>query len=271
MNQEIAHRETLTALMGIYKQETENIRKAYAMLDTAEKKLATAFHAKYFSTIPRTGYNSPTTETAEKVVADIHRQAWIAIVDRFEIKKILSIKRREELDKQLNGDSRGYDKPAPLPELTAENILAMFNDVSGKATEYANEAVFEVFDWLRPHRGHTSDLKTNDKWLIGKKVIMGYMVEMGYGKSGTFRVRYGSDKNLIALDNVFHMLDGRGPLKSYYGPLVDAINTSPDGTGETDFFKFKCCKNHNLHIEFKRPDLVQKINKTAGNRSQIGN
>jgi len=45
--------------------------------------------------------------------------------------------------------------------------------------------------------------------------------------------------------------------------LVDAINTS-NGTGETEYFKFKACKNGNLHLEFKRMDLVSKLNQLAG-------
>lgn len=109
-----------------------------------------------------------------------------------------------------------------------------------------------------------AELKTNNRWKLGKKVIIGYMVETGYREG--WRLKYHNEGKLIALDNVFHLLDGRGPLKTHNGPLYDAIYAS-DGQGETDFFRFKCYRNNNLHLEFKRMDLVNKINKVADSHS----
>jgi hypothetical protein len=43
-----------------------------------------------------------------------------------------------------------------------------------------------------------------------------------------------------------------------------AIEASRTGSGETEYFRFKCCRNHNLHLEFKRLDLVEKLNAIAG-------
>ncbi len=60
------------------------------------------------------------------------------------------------------------------------------------------------------------------------------------------------------------MIDGRGPIKSYHGPLYDAITDSSDGTGKTDYFKFRCCINGNLHLEFLKADLVARLNVVAG-------
>lgn len=46
--------------------------------------------------------------------------------------------------------------------------------------------------------------------------------------------------------------------------LHDTITNSPDGTGKTDYFRFRCCLNGNLHLEFLRLDLVAKLNAVAG-------
>lgn len=43
-----------------------------------------------------------------------------------------------------------------------------------------------------------------------------------------------------------------------------AKTTFAEGKGETEYFRFKCYHNGNLHLEFKRPDLVQKINAIVG-------
>jgi hypothetical protein len=67
---------------------------------------------------------------------------------------------------------------------------------------------------------------------------------------------------------VFTALDGKGMIAkgSWQSKLADAINTTPVsvGRGETDYFRFKCYRNRNLHLEFKRPDLVERLNQMAG-------
>jgi hypothetical protein len=84
--------------------------------------------------------------------------------------------------------------------------------------------------------------------------------------SGTkFRVSYHYENQLRALDNVFHMLDAK-PLSAYRnGDLINAINESECGAGETEYFRFKSFLNSNLHLEFKRMDLVQRLNEVGGN------
>jgi len=59
-------------------------------------------------------------------------------------------------------------------------------------------------------------------------------------------------------------LDGNGTIKTHRGPLIDAIEATKDGTGETEYFRFKCFRNRNLHLEFKTLDLVAKLNAVAG-------
>ena len=84
--------------------------------------------------------------------------------------------------------------------------------------------------------------------------------------SGTkFRVSYHYENQLRALDNVFHMLDGK-PLSTYRnGDLINAINESERGAGETEYFRYKSFLNNNLHLEFRRMDLVQRLNEVGGN------
>lgn len=70
---------------------------------------------------------------------------------------------------------------------------------------------------------------------------------------------------LRALENVFTALDGKGSItKTHNGEIIDAINRSTDGTGETDYFRFRACRNRNLHLEFKRLDLLARLNQIAG-------
>ena len=130
--------------------------------------------------------------------------------------------------------------------------------VDGKPVGRIEEAVREVFEFLRPRN---SRYKTNTEFEIGKRVIL-FALENKWG--GGFRVDHYREQNIRAIDNVFHALDGNGTIKSHRGPLIDAIEASKDGTGETEYFRFRCFRNRNLHLEFKRLDLVAKLNAVAG-------
>ena len=61
------------------------------------------------------------------------------------------------------------------------------------------------------------------------------------------------------------MLDGKGVIETYQGPLMEAIGKTAWGQlGQTDYFKFRSYRNRNLHLEFKRLDLLAKFNEIAG-------
>ena len=78
-------------------------------------------------------------------------------------------------------------------------------------------------------------------------------------------MRYGrSHDELMAIDKVFHLLDGQGIPEGYEGPLIDALQTAGDGKGETNYFVFQCYQNTNIHLTFKRLDLVKLLNQVAG-------
>ena len=94
------------------------------------------------------------------------------------------------------------------------------------------------------------------------------MVGLGYsGKP--FRVNYSKDQHILALDSVFSLLDGKGPIRDYKSPLREAIDAC-DGKGETTYFRFKCYRNGNLHLEFKRLDLVKQLNGLAVGSFELG-
>ncbi len=255
MSTDLAIRETLPALVACYRQAEEEIRQAYDLLESAEKRLQTGFQefeCNCFNVNPR-DYCKVGSQAADMVMESIKTEAWRVLVERMELRRVLSVKRRKELDDQLmKGDK--------LPDITEENIVAMLQDNLASIDLYVKEAIGEVFDFLRPVG---SVLKTNSEFELGKRVILHHVVSPGYIK-GTFRVAYRHEPELTALDNVFSVCDGKGTIKTYRGPLCDGISESKDGVGETDYFRFRCCLNGNLHIEFKRSDLVARLNATAG-------
>jgi NAD-dependent DNA ligase len=263
----IMQRKTVAEMVESYNSAIAKVANAYTLLETAQLELESVFGKHYgdFSTIDRDMYHSNSSkENIAKMIFKIKKSAWKRIIEQLGIKKVLSIKRAEEFDKKL-------DEGKDLPEITDTNILSMMESLVEQSKDYATEAVKEVFEFLRPGAHDYNKLKTNAKYAkyeLGKKVILSWCVEHAYSKP--FRVHYGQTENkLVALDRVFGVLDGKPWNDSYKSPLVDAINTSETGSGETEYFKFRACHNGNLHLEFKRMDLVQKMNQIAGNEPKL--
>lgn len=123
----------------------------------------------------------------------------------------------------------------------------------------------EVFDAMRP-RSDDRKYKTNRLYETGERVVLTWMVEPNW--IGGWRVRYDHKQRFTtALESVFRGLDGKGYAShtSQHGSeLEDAICSSASGRGETEYFEFRCFKNGNLHLRFKRPDLVARLNQVAG-------
>lgn len=269
MNEEQAliPRTSITEMVAAYRQAEQEIRAGFALVLTAEQRLREAFAEGYSFTVACSSRNRTVQfDDPDEVMHAMKHAAWKALIDKMGIRSAMSIKRAQELDEQLEGRSNRYGvKVEPLPEITESNILAMMEQTALNIPQMIEEATKEVFDWLRPHKWGL-EYKTNQKseWELKDKIIQGWCVRKSYHQRGGFEVIYTSQQNLTALDNVFSMLDGKGVIKTTKGPLTDAIYASQDGTGETDYFAFKCFRNGNLHLKFKRMDLVSKLNAVAG-------
>lgn len=255
-NEQLANRLTIAEVVRVYDEATAKIRGAFAQVSAAEQQLNDTFAmGDYMSTIHVNRHGRIDFDRPDDVLIEIRHQVWSAIVERLEVRRMMSIARWKELQRQI--------EKKELPEITHESVGQLTSGFEKSLSAMLGEAVEEVFDWLRPRR---SDYKTNSELEIGRKVILAYVVEhTGYGRSN-WRVSYHYDQNLLALENVLHALDGRGQIsKTHYSAIHNVVEAEGfDGVGETDLFKFKCYRNRNLHIEFKRLDLLAKFNRIAG-------
>lgn len=257
---ELIKTQTAEEMVEAYTIASKEIEEAYLILSAAEKRLNAAFgdysHYGRFETIPTNGSirwnKDEPLELVDRIKDKLNRAAWQRIVEKIQIFPRMSTKRKEELVERL--------EKGELPDLTVENIFALLNHYLQEAETIQIELIKEAFDLLRPRR---DEYKTNDKYVVGKKVILSWMVEQQW-TGGGFRVGYYHQNDLVSLDRAFHILDGAPTPDAYDSPLTDAISTSPDGAGETEYFEFKCYKNRNLHITFKRLDLVERLNAVAG-------
>lgn len=255
-------RHTVEQLVQLYEESAATIRSCFAQLADTEARLNAVLRLDDLGSI-RIGtrdWHQESYTDAEKAVASLRLTVWASIVERLEIRRFLSVRRAKELTAMLDGKSE-----ESFPEITVANVLAFARGFSGQTAAMLAEAVEEVFDWLRPPR---SEYKRNSEYEVPRRVVLRFMVD-GSWPNG-FRVNYSehASARLTALQNVFSSLDGQGSIaKTYHGALYDAINASGrEGRGETPYFAFRCFKNGNLHLEFRRADLLAKFNAIAGGK-----
>jgi hypothetical protein len=255
-------------LARIFAEATGKIRAAWEVISEQRQILDDAMRPQYTSpwyspfrlelySDGRRHCDYGDRKAIDDVLKHFNVATWEILVNRMGIKNLMSIKKREEFDKQI--------KDGDVPEVTAGNIIAVIMGLADRAADFATEAARETLKLLTPSRG---TYKTNSGFKVGRRVILSWYVEQGY--SGAFRANYTREKELIAIDGTFHILDGKGVMRDRKTPLIHAIEASPDGRGETEYFKFRCCRNRNLHLEFKRLDLVKQLNGLATGEYVLG-
>lgn len=248
MSADLALRQTLTALVTTYETEIANVKAAYATLAQAEKNLQTI--GPYIRT---TDYNSH----PDQIIPGITKSCWYVILERLELRKVASIKRWQEITANVDNGK--------MPPLNMQTCLDLLQSAAQNVPELAKEACLEVYGLLTPgHRKHGQAYKRNSRGDIEKRVILSGYIENKWSRG--FQVGYHRSQELIQIDRVFHALDGKAlTTTTYSSPLVEAINSQDDGKGTTEYFDFTAHQNGNLHLTFRRLDLVAALNATAAN------
>ena len=147
------------------------------------------------------------------------------------------------------------------PPIDVPTISGMIDQFRADIPDMLQKAVKEVFEWLRPPG---SRYKTNTEYEIGERVVLGWMVRRELGR---WRVNYDREQNLLALENVFAIIGGQVPQQAgYYSAISTAIRACEGGAchGATDLVEFRGYGNGNLHLRFRRMDLVRRLNAVAG-------
>lgn len=208
------------------------------------------------------------------ILRNTKRQAWAALIPKMGVEPYMSVaereKFREAIGYQSKWDEDANDPINHFPEATPENIEAVFNGYAASVDTMLAEKAIEVYKFLKPYASDEYKTNVQNRWKIGDKVILSYAVEKGWG-SNPFRISHSKDAKLHSMDVLFHLLDGKGIPHSHRGPLHEAVASIHEagGQAETEYFRIRVFKNGNLHIVFKRLDLVQDINLMCGNKSEL--
>jgi hypothetical protein len=252
----LAGQLTIPELVAAFEEAERNVRRAFAMLVETSEKIDVAFPEGIRIDASQRG-NEDDFANVERTIDRMKRDAWAHVVARFELRRFMSVKRWNEMQQTL--------EKGELPELTVENAAAFAEQWRAMAPEMLTEAVNEVFEILRPgQHSRTFKLKCNSQLEVPPKVALAGYVERQWSGTG-YRVDYNRQQEILALERIFLALDGKGVVsKNYSSELDHAMRTSD--RGETALFRFRCFKNRNLHLWFKRRDLLQRFNQIAGGK-----
>lgn len=206
---------------------------------TEKAKAVLAPHGRYL--MPR-GAEMP--EDDARIRAELDTSMWRRAFDMTGFKQLMDAQAVAEFEKSLS--------PKP-PAFTEANIRSTFIDLRINAAAMFRRGVFNVFRYL------SDDYRTNasEPFRIGRKVVLTWMVGPSYKRG--LQIKHGSSDKLNDLDRVFQTLDGK-----QFQPrtLEFAMNQAFEECQvfESDYYRAKAFKNGNMHLEFKRLDLLDKVN-----------
>ncbi|MDC6409543.1 DUF4942 domain-containing protein [Xylella fastidiosa subsp. multiplex] len=189
----------------------------------------------------------------EEIINTIDKGAWQYLLQASELRSFMDSKARQEWDSQIR---EGYLK---VPEFNFDNIKATFTTLYEARGEMFERGVIECFKQL------SWDYKTNQPCKFGKRIIISYL--FNEKSRNRFCSQYPKYENAHKVDDIlraFHIFDGKPELdhrNSFEQMVKKARELDGDVTEiENEYVSIKWFNNGNGHINFKRPDLVDKMN-----------
>jgi len=182
--------------------------------------------------------------SADEFRKRLDRDLWRASFNLTGFLQIMDGQAKNEFDESLRSNP---------PEYTVQNIRSIFLTLHQDADAMFNRGIVNTFKRFSPEH------KTNKRepFKIGKRCVLSYVFCKSW--QGYPQVREYSTGMINDIDRVFRVLDGK---KHTERALESAINGAMKAgiTYEDEYFKVRGFKNGNGHIEFKRADLVEKVN-----------
>lgn len=235
--------ETLAEMVAKYEQSLRDINALQPYYEKA------AHHLK-------SGYRSYDKVDFKYTLECLKKEAWNEVFHKTNLYQLMSIAESEKIKKSLY--NRDSCEDIKVPDFTFENVMAFIEAKTQDMPNMIRGKIEEVYKILRPRNYY--QLKTNETSLfegVGKKVILSHFFESNY--SGGLRICYHKEQELNAIQEIFWLLDGKGvphDAEKLYHKLYKAERGD---AYEDEYFRIKGYSNGNMHLEFKRMDLVSKV------------
>ena len=181
--------------------------------------------------------------TESQALKELDQRMWTRAFDITGFRQLMDAKAVDEFEKSLYADT---------PEFTEANIRATFLKLNQESEEMFRRGIVRVF------RGLDREYRSHDAVRVTRKAILTFMLRPSF--RGGMEVGYGTPSHqLDDIDRVFKTLD-----KKRFQPrqLESGLNAAFNDRQvfEDDYYRAKGFRNGNLHLEFKRDDLLERVN-----------
>ena len=194
MVNELIQRPTATRLASTYKKAISDMERAFESIKEAKKTLKSAYgDTTSFFPFEFSHWKF------EDIKKNITRSCWKRIITMLELPKFMTSKRLDKLWREIDNDE--------TPEITEQSVIDFCNNIYMELKNLVGELIDEAYCWLHPYQ---NKFKTNKKFEVGEKAIKNDVIELFL--DGAYISIY-SEEKIQTLDNVFHLLDGKGPAK----------------------------------------------------------
>ena len=229
--------EARNASISLYSQ-------ALRLIEESEKGLKEIDHYLF-------PYRATPDMSLEEFRKELDQRLWRHALDKTGFFQFMDRQAHREFD-------AGLDKNPP--EFSEDNIRSTLLEVASQADELFARGLVNVF--RRLSKEHKSN--TNEPFKVNRKAVMTYMLDTYWAKAsgGGLKISYrqGASDEINDIDRVIKVLDGK---EHHPRALEIAINEAfqTSNVYEDEYYLIRGFRNGNLHITFKREDLLDKANK----------
>ncbi|EML1601303.1 DUF4942 domain-containing protein [Burkholderia contaminans] len=186
----------------------------------------------------------------EQMRKHVDASGWKHLMNESGIRTLMDAEARKQWDSSV------YE--LKTPELTLANVTSTFTVLRDGREELFERGVIACF------RGLSWDYKTNQPFKFGKRIVMRCLYQAQVGPYTQSVNHHAADK-LDDLVRVFSVLDGKPEPDHRNGMYMHLSNATCKRPVERfidlEYFEIRWFKNGNGHLTFKRPELVEKINR----------
>lgn len=175
----------------------------------------------------------------------IDRQLWRYVIESTELDELFDKEARDEFEESLNKD---------CPEFTVETCMNTITNLRDNSYNIFKRGVANSFSSLDRR------FKSHDGFKIGSRMIF----DRAFNEYGSWNHYSNKDRIIRDVERAFLRLDNKDNIKKYAGIIGEIDSNRGFGKSsfvvETDYFRAKVYLNGNLHLWFKRDDLLKKVN-----------
>lgn len=191
--------------------------------------------------------DKPHNSLAESI-KEVDRKMWRQAFDKTGLHTFMDADARRQFEDALER------RPVPF---TLENVRTELLSFRQNADEMYARGVYNVFRQLPA--GYRTN--TREPFELGRKAIMTLFSPRW--SSGIELSRYRLDL-VNDIDRVFKTLDNAPYVPRSLESAINAAMAEQPYIFEDDYYRIKGYKNGNAHIEFKRSDLLERVNQIIG-------